>query len=406
MMRRRRSPWREPQLWYGALILALAWLGIAMILNINIFAHEPHDSYTLQALAWREGKLSLGRDYPWLELAIYEGDYFVSFPSVPALIMLALSFFFGAETPNTLMTGLYLLGAYFAGYHLARRYRKPADAQFMALFLTMGCSMMQFSLTGGVWNQAQLLCFCLLAVSAACLTADSPIQWGIGLGCLALSVGCRPFSAAFVPFGLWTLYRNLQTRCRTSLPHTLLRMAPYVIFPAMVALTLGWYNFARFGNPIEFGHNYLPEHTRNPNQPQLALKYIWPNIRNLFRLPYFEENRMVFPKFNGFAFYLANPLYITALIAAVRKLIRRSWDSIDTLLCIGVAIEVFMLLCHKTFGGWQFGARYLCDPIPMMLLFQLRGRTKRAHWETAIGIVAIAFNLYGAIVFHLMDLLA
>ena len=65
-----------------------------------------------------------------------------------------------------------------------------------------------------------------------------------------------------------------------------------------------------------------------------------------------------------------------------------------------------MLLCHKTFGGWQFGARYLCDLIPMLMLFQLRGRAKRAHWETAVGLFAIAFNIYGAILFHLTDLLA
>ena len=63
-------------------------------------------------------------------------------------------------------------------------------------------------------------------------------------------------------------------------------------------------------------------------------------------------------------------------------------------------------LCHKTCGGWPFGARCLCDLIPMMLLFERRGRTRRAHWESAVGLFAIAFNVYGAILFHLGDLLA
>ena len=70
----RPSLLRETRLWYGAAIVVLTWVGIMMILNFDIFAHSPRDSYTLQALAWREGKLSLGQDYPWLELAIYEGD--------------------------------------------------------------------------------------------------------------------------------------------------------------------------------------------------------------------------------------------------------------------------------------------------------------------------------------------
>ena len=405
-MTNKRSPRREPQLWFGAMIVILTWIGIEMLLNVGIFAHEPHDSYTLQALAWRKGMLSLGQNYPWLELAIFNGDYYVSFPSVPALVMLPLTFLFGENTPNTLITGLYFLGSYFAAYALARRFRKAQDAQFMALFMTLGCNMLQFSLLGGVWNQAQLLSFLLTTLCALGLTGESPAEWGVGLGCLALSVGCRPFQAVYVPFGLWMLYQNLNRRSPAPFFRTLLRMIPYLIFPALVALALGWYNWARFGNPIEFGHNYLPEFTRDPDQPQMGAQYILNNLRNLLRLPYFEENRLAFPMFDGFAFYLANPIYATAFVALIIKLLRRRFDWGDGLLCAGFMVEILMLLCHKTFGGWQFGARYLCDLIPMLMLFQLRGRTKRAHWETAVGLFAIAFNIYGAILFHLTDLLA
>ena len=405
-MTNRRPLRREPQLWFGAMIVLLTWIGIEMLLNVDIFAHEPHDSYTLQALAWRRGMLSLGQDYPWLELAVFNGDYYVSFPSVPALVMLPLTFLFGENTPNTLITGLYFLGSYFAAYALARRFRKAQDAQFMALFMTLGCNMLQFSLLGGVWNQAQLLSFLLTTLCALGLTGESPAEWGVGLGCLALSVGCRPFQAVYVPFGLWMLYQNLNRRSPAPLFRTLIRMIPYLIFPALVALALGWYNWARFGNPIEFGHNYLPEFTRDPDQPQMGAQYILNNLRNLLRLPYFEENRLAFPMFDGFAFYLANPIYATAFVALIIKLLRRRFDWGDGLLCAGFMVEILMLLCHKTFGGWQFGARYLCDLIPMLMLFQLRGRTKRAHWETAVGLFAIAFNIYGAILFHLTDLLA
>ena len=173
-MTNKRSPRREPQLWFGAMIVILTWIGIEMLLNVDIFAHEPHDSYTLQALAWRKGMLSLGQDYPWLELAIFNGDYYVSFPSVPALVMLPLTFLFGENTPNTLITGLYFLGSYFAAYALARRFRKAQDAQFMALFMTLGCNMLQFSLLGGVWNQAQLLSFLLTTLCALGLTGEGP----------------------------------------------------------------------------------------------------------------------------------------------------------------------------------------------------------------------------------------
>ena len=113
----------------------------------------------------------------------------------------------------------------------------------------------------------------------------------------------------------------------------------------------------------------------------------------------------MFPMFNGFAFWMVNPIYVTVPVACVVKAVRRRWDATDTLLALAIILEIFLLLLHKTLGGWQFGARYLCDPIPMMLLLELRGRKTRARWETALGTFAIAFNIYGAIVFHLMDLL-
>ena len=180
-------------------------------------------------------------------------------------------------------------------------------------------------------------------------------------------------------------------------------MLPYLIAPALVAAALGWYNWVRFGNPIEFGHNYLPEFTRNPDQPQMGAQYILNNLRNLLRLPYFEENRLAFPMFDGFAFYLANPIYVTAFAALAAKLVKRCWDWGDGLLCAGFAAEIFLLLCHKTFGGWQFGARYLCDVIPMMLLYCVRWRDRTAVWEYPIMIFAVAFNIYGAACFHLMQ---
>ena len=171
-----RSVWQEPELWQGAWILMLAWVGIMMILNFDIFDHSPRDSFTLMAMAWRKGLLHLEHDYSWLELAIFEGNYYVSFPSVPALVMLPLTFIFGEETPNTLVTAMYFLGSYIAAYHLCRRFRRPADSVFMALFMTLGCNMLASSLVGDVWNQAQLLCFLFTTLCALGLTSRDPVQ--------------------------------------------------------------------------------------------------------------------------------------------------------------------------------------------------------------------------------------
>lgn len=403
-LRAPRRGWREAPLWIGALAVALAWLFLLMMFRRDPLGHSPRDSYTLMALAWRSGRLSLGQDYPWLELAIFNNDWYVSFPSVPALVMLPLTFLFGEQTPNTLVTGLYFLGAYLAAYRLCRRFREPWEALFLALFMTLGCNMLDLSLSGDVWYQAQLLSFFLVTCCALGMTGDRPRDWALGLFCLALSVGCRPFQAVYVPFALAALYWKLRDAKGGSPGRTAVAMLPYLIAPALVAAALGWYNWARFGNPLEFGHNYLPEFTRDPEQPQMGLRYVLENARNLLRLPYFEDGRLEFVRFNGFAFYLANPIYVTAGAAMIVKAVRRRWDALDTLLLAGFAAELFLTLMHKTLGGWQFGARYLCDLIPMLLLIELRGRDRLVPWEVAVGVFAIAFNLYGTVVFHLIDM--
>ena len=402
MARSERTSWREPELWLGAFAVALAWVFLSLAIGSDMFGHAPHDSYTLMALAWRRGMLSLGQDYPWLELAVYHGDWYVSFPSVPALVMLPLTLIFGERTPDTLVTGLYLLGAYMAAYRLCRRFGRPASAMGTALAFALGCNLLDLSLTGDVWNQAQLLAFFLTTLAALGLTGQRRWQWAGGLFALALSVGCRPFQAVYVPFALWRLWTNLRGE-GASAKAAVLRALPCLILPALVALALAGYNFARFGNPLEFGHNYLPEHTRDPSQPQMALKYIGQNVRNLLRLPWIEDGRLLFPKFSGFAFWMVNPFYVVTAVCAVLRLARRKWTVEDALLWVGFVLEIFLLLCHKTFGGWQFGARYLCDLLPMMLLFVLQAQPKRRTWERAIGLFGIAFNLYGSVIFHLMD---
>jgi hypothetical protein len=57
-----------------------------------------------------------------------------------------------------------------------------------------------------------------------------------------------------------------------------------------------------------------------------------------------------------------------------------------------------LLLCHKTMGGWQFGARYTVDLLPFALFYLLLGgRRALRGWELAVGVAAILFNAYGAL---------
>ena len=387
---------------FAALLL---YLLLAAGLNLNLFEHSPYDSYTLQAMTWRQGRIALDQDYPWLELALYNGKIFISFPPFPTLIMLPLTLVFGGDTPSMLVNLVLFIGSCAMSYCLMRRLKlRPDAAAAMAVFCVCGCNLLEVSEYGGVWNVAQGAAFFLTTASIYLMCAprnSSRLPMVFGPLLIAFAVGCRPFQALYVP---WVLYR-LYLWCRREdedVIRTLRRMVPYVILPGLVAVAYGAYNYARFDSIFEFGHNYLPEHMSEGGE-QFAL-YHWPNnVRNIMRLPHFEGNRLLFPKFYGFAFYLCNPLFIMAAAATIRRLRRgkSGFDAEDCLL-LGTAFAHFnVLLLHNTFGGYQFGTRYLVDLLPALAYLTIRKRERLSPLDVLAMIWGIAFNVYGAATLHL-----
>ena len=234
------------------LVIAYVYAVVHLALGTHPFAHSGYDTYTLQALAWREGRISLGQDYPHLELAVYEGDWYVSFPPVPALVQLPLTLLFGRQTPDGLLVKLYVAGAFLALYDYFRRAKRqqPWSAAAWALFFVFGSNMVSVSLDGGVWYQAQTLNFLLLACAVAAMARMRPT---LSCALYALAVGCRPFTALFGPVLLMMYLARRRPRAR---------LFPGILVGLCIAACYAAYNYARFGNPFEFGHNYLPEFTR------------------------------------------------------------------------------------------------------------------------------------------------
>lgn len=386
---------------WGLLFVAMVYLFLANGLALDLFEHSAHDSYTLQAMRWREGHIALAQDYDWLELAYYDGGIYVSFPPFPTVPMLLLTFLFGANTPSMLVNFLMLLGSYSVGFCMARRLRRgPATAACMAAFWVAGCNLMEVSLYGGVWNMAQGMSFLLTMLAAYGAVRGTRAWRYAGPICIACAVGCRPFQAAYVPFVLLALYRAVRRERRAGVWDALVHMIPYVVVPALIAVAYGAYNYVRFDNVLEFGHNYLPEFVEAENG-QFSLAYVGKNIRNILRLPYLSNGRLDFPRAYGFAFYLANPLFLIAAGRLIEGAWKRRLRAEDAVLAASAGVHFFLLLLHKSFGAWQFGTRYLIDLLPMLGLLALRGERRVRFWEGALMILGICFNAYGTILFHL-----
>jgi hypothetical protein len=389
---------------------ATVYLFLASGLGLNLLEHSAFDSYTLAAMRWREGHIALGQDYPWLELAIFEGDYYVSFPPFPTLPMWLLTFFFGGDTPSMLVNFVWFLLSTATVFKTARALEKgPEEAAAWAVGVTCGCNLLEVSLYGGVWNMAQGLSFFLTLLCAYGMTVmrGRKIWRAIAPVAIACAVGCRPFQAVYVPATLLALYSAVREE-EGNARKRLTRCIPYLIVPGLIAVAYGVFNYVRFGQIFEFGHNYLPEFVR-AEDGQFSLAYVGKNVANILRLPEIDaEGRLNFPHAFGFAFYIANPLYVIAAIRLVQALWRRIrrrergvLDGLDACLLAGAAVHFFLLLLHKSFGGWQFGTRYLIDLLPMLGLFAMRRKTPLRLVEGTLLIFAVCFNAYGAIVFHL-----
>lgn len=377
------------------IVIAVYFIMIS-ILGIHFFESSVYDSYTLQALAWRDGSVSLLENYPGLEIAVYQNEYFLSFPPFPSVPMFFLSLFFGANTPSLVVMLASFVGSYVCAYKITKHFgATDVTSMIWGVFLLLGSNFLSISLYGWVWHMAQSLSFLFLLICILCLLSPKRFTQGVGLIVYAFSIGCRPINAVYLPIILYWIYKQNK---QSNFWKTLKRTLPMLIIPALIAVAYGTYNYVRFDNPFEFGHNYLPEFQE---YNQFGLEYIPKHLKVLFTtFPTFENGQLSFPLFNGFAFYIANPIFLILFIRLFRK---PKLSKIDLFLWISLIVHFLLLCTHSTFGGWQFGTRYLIDVIPVAFLLCVRRNQKLQFYEILIMACAIGINLYGPYWFRFQD---
>ena len=193
-MRKKKAMDWTPLALIGA--MGALWTVLCVLTNTTFAGPTFYNSYTRQAMAWRKGMMYLPWNVRYLELAVYLGRYYVSFPPVPSVVLLPLTFLFGWNTPDNLLVKLYALGACLMMYAALKRagYRRGAAGVFSFLFC-FASSLLPLTMSGAVWYHAQVLGFFLTTASVCFLAMDKPT---LSLLCCALSVACRPFNALYL----------------------------------------------------------------------------------------------------------------------------------------------------------------------------------------------------------------
>lgn len=333
---------------------------------------NPYNSYLLQAKAWLDGHLDLGYNIEYLELAIYQDKYFVSFPPLPSYILLPFAYLYGDNVPEGWIAFfIMLLGAFYALRIAWHFLGTGAKAVFWTCFLYLGTNVLYDTLDAGVWFIAQscALTFSLLAIFYALKGkgGHSLFFWGC-------AIGCRPLQVIYFPILVYLLYRNLKEKEPEKNFLQMVKSRFYWAFPVLlVALSYMILNYARFGNVAEFGHTYLPEFNRGDTR-QFKFSYITQNIPTLFRLPEKQENGTLhFYAFNGNNIFLISPLFVSYLIYLARTIFTRK--KVDWILFLStpvlVIVHIIALCSHETMGGFHFGHRYINDCLPFVYFLTL-----------------------------------
>ena len=346
--------------------------------------------------------MDLGQDYPWLELAVYGGKYYVSFPPFPSVLMLPFACIFGKNTPDHFIA-LFVIGI--GSVYAVKLYRKlmktTEQAEFYVFFLYLASGMLFVSVNGYVWFIAQNLCF-TLSLMALFYAAEG--KAGCSLALWACAVGCRPMVALYLPLLLYLLWKKWQKQNPEGTWPAMLRqrwssgMGVLVIAAFYMVL-----NEKRFGSILEFGHNYLPEFTRTETG-QFHLSYLAENLKLLFRLPQAGENSgsLYFFTSNGMAFWLVTPFFLTMAAAWGYGMVKKRKEYLPVLLFLPLlaVVHVLFLCCHKTLGGWHFGNRYLMDFLPYLFVGFLLWKPRDKSFDQCnvpLFMLGSALNLIGTV---------
>lgn len=366
-----------------------------------------YNSYVLEAVSWTQGRLDVDTNYAqafggWLELAVYEGKCYVSFPLFPAYVMFPFALLFGEATPDGMIAFFVsLLGAVYT-YKLVREFNKSElSSMFWTLFMILGTNLLFTSVNAWVWFIAQSMNYTLLVMS---LYFAKTKRGSISLALWACAVGCRPFSVLYIGLILYLLYINLKDK-NTSLFSLILKHWKWYIAPVLIAVSYMALNFARFDNPLEFGHNYLPEFTESQNG-QFHISYVAENFKNLFRFPALKEDSTFdYPLFNGMNIFFISPIFVSYAVYTIICLIKKETVDKITMLTVflTLAIELFCITSHKTMGGSQFGNRYVNDVLPLVLFGTMLSAPKSEKGEflmTPLFMIGFTLNVIGTVLYY------
>jgi hypothetical protein len=357
-----------------------------------------YNNFVRLADAFLHRRLYLTEDIKWLELAVFEGKYYILPPPMPAILLLPFVAIFGLSTNQSLAS--IFLGSLNISlvFLVTREITKNRSVQlWTTVMFGFGTIHWWLAATGWVWffSQVTSVTFLLLAIYAT-LKGRRPFLSGVFLGASFWSRLPTIFSLPFfmVMFSDKWLKKSVETPILKWVnPKPLL----YLGFGVGIFVALNFlYNFMRFGTPLDISYYLKPGIFEEPIYKKgiFDITYLPRHLRVIFAgLPIFIlKSPYVIPSWKGMSIWLTTPAFVYALFAGIRnRLAFACWSAI-----IPVALLDFT---HGGTGWNQFGYRYAVDFYPFLFLLTVKSMEEdgiRWHHKILISI-GVLVNLWGVL---------
>lgn len=441
-----RPRWLTPLVVY--LVCALIYVGTA---GPRLLAPTPDNHFVHLALSFLHGQLGVVDNHPagtndWacydeLTHDICESGawpppsgrganehehWYISFPPVPALVILPAAAIWGTDTHDALFWSLFgALSPTFL-FVLLRSLRERGHTTRDAtedLLLTglyaFGTVFFFVAVHGSVWFAGHVVGSVLLPLFLLfTIDSRSPLLAGLFMGLLFMT---RPSSLYLTVIPLIEMLRvsraaNSQTASidvlqdKGPMPRfltwlrgvvwkdALKRIAVFALPILVIGCLAIAMNIARFERPTEFGHRFLMIGWRGRIETWGLFNYHYlPKNLAIFTssLPWLTANEPhVIVSRHGLALWFTTPALLLTFFP------KRQLTSTMRALMFGAAFVCLADLAYQNSGWVQFGYRFACDyMIVLMALIAMGGRKLKGPGFIAALIFAIVVNTFGAITF-------
>lgn len=380
-------------------IINLIILVATLILATNIYLsniNTPWSHFSDQAQSFLKGRLDVDPLYfDKHDYVVKDGKYYWHQGPLPSILLTPFQSLTKMKFSQGIAQLLLIIILSISLFKLARLKKfNILDSLYLVIAFLLGSPLVGLIVDPKSWFFSQVTAVTVLTILI--LELETKRRWWL-IGILEAMLIATRFTSGFIIITLFCLLYKERNLMKIKLFNLFIFLLP--IF--MSIFLLGWFNYARFGNPLDNG--YLSNDVGGYISPLRNLGFF-----NIAHLPtnfyyYFLASvepvtsnisihlRFPFIKYTswGLSLFLVAPFFLYSI-----KSLKKSSPYLVSLWTV-VILTLFTLLIYYAPGWVQFGPRYTADFMPIIYLLTLYSLNfKLTKFHKLLIITSSLFNVY------------